>query len=147
MGIRIMKKTIEIYFHAYWFTSVLHIRKVPAVLYYLEKVCDKISDLLGPIPVPHYDDLGTLFWTQTSLRLIELMFKREKVTVIVLPWRFAKEKFPEEYEKYRKNRMYFEKDLKERISASVEAYKCWLEAYEKIQPEWLREKVKSYEHV
>jgi len=149
-----MKKTIEVYFHAYWFTTVLHIRKVPAVLYYLEKVCDKISDLLEPIPIPYdkfpnalairlpyYDDLGVLFWNQTSFRLIELMYKREKLTVIALPWRFAKELFPEEYEKYRKNRMYFEKDLKERINASVEAYKCWLEAYEKIQPPWLRERV------
>jgi len=138
-----MKKTVEIYFHAYWFTASLHVRKVPTVLYYLEKVCDKISDLFDPIPLPHYDSLGMFFWEQTCFRLLELMFKREKVTVIVLPWRFAKELFPEEYEKYRKNRFYFEKDLKERINASVEAYKCWLEAYEKIQPPWLRERVES----
>ena len=146
-----LKKLFSINFNPSLLSAVLSIRYVPRGLYYLEKTCDKISDMLSPIPLPG-TNLGTIFWDNINLPLINMISKREKHRYMMLPWLFAKSEFPEEYKESRKkwsarSTMYISFSHSSQLEAAADVYREWVRAYDKLFTSRIVDRIKAYEAI
>lgn len=141
-------KTVKVFFHSYWFICILNYKITPLGIFIIQKALDFISYILNPIPLNKiYGDLGYFFWIKASLPFSMYSDKFIKGTVIRLPWKFAKENFPEDYEKWKERGLIYDEKIRERIKASSVAYHEWKKAYDKVSPLWMREYIKLQENL